>query len=58
MKKLNTKYCRGRGSKPDYRDRVTEQERTVENGFNRSANTLKVTGKVVVDGVEYLTLTV
>ena len=58
MNKLNTKYCRGRGAKPNYRDRVTDQEVNYERGVNRSANTLKVTGTTVINGVEYVTLTV
>ena len=58
MNKLNTKYCRGRSSKPNYRDRVTPQEAACDGGVVTTAPTMKVTGRVVIDGKEYLTLTV
>ena len=58
MNKLNTKYCRCRSAKPKYRDRVTDQEANYEGKVTCTAPTLKVTGRVVIDGKEYLTLTV
>ena len=58
MNKLNTKYCRGRSSKPNYRDRVTDQEANYDRKVTAVAPTMKVTGRVGIDGKEYLTLTV
>ena len=58
MNKLNTKYCRGRGVKPNYRDRVTDQEANYDGKVTCTAPTLKVTGEVVIDGKKYITLTV
>ena len=58
MNKLNTKYCRGRSSKPNYRDRVTDQEANCDGIMTTTAPTLKVTGEVVLDGKKYITLTV
>ena len=58
MNKLNTKYCRGRNVKPNYRDRVTAQEANCDGIVTTSAPTMKVTGETVIDGKRYITLTV
>ena len=59
MNKVNTKYCTSRGSKKTYRDRVYSQEAALDGlAPARTPSTMKVTGKVVIDGKEYLTLTV
>ena len=58
MNKVNTKYCRGRTVKPNYRDRVTAQEANYDGMVSASVPTLKVTGETVIDGKKYITLTV
>ena len=58
MNKVNTKYCTGKGTKPDYRSRMTAQEANCDGIFTTSVPTLKVTGEVVIDGKKYKTLTV
>ena len=58
MNKVNTKYCTGKGTKPDYRSKMTPQEANCDGIFTTSVPTLKVTGEVVIDGKKYKTLTV
>ncbi len=58
MKKVNVKYCTVKGTKPNYRDRVTAQEANCDGIFTSSEPTLKVTGETVIDGKKYSTLTV
>ena len=58
MNKVNTKYCTGKGTKPDYSSRMTPQEANCDGIITSSVPTLKVTGEVVIDGKKYKTLTV
>ena len=58
MKKVNTKYCTGRGTKKNYRDRVYSQEANCDGTITTSVPTMKITGEVVIDGKRYMTLTV
>ena len=58
MNKVNTKYCTSKSVRKNYRDRVYSQEAACDGGVVTTAPTMKVTGRVVIDGKEYLTLTV
>ena len=58
MNKVNTKYCTGKTTKPDYRGRMTSQEANCDGIVTTSAPTMKVTGETVIDGKRYITLTV
>ena len=58
MNKVNTKYCTSRSTKKNYRDRMYSQEAACDGTVTTTTPTMKVTGRVVIDGKEYLTLTV
>ena len=58
MKKVNTKFCTAKTVKPDYRDRMTDQEANCDGIVTSSVPIMKVTGEVVIDGKKYMTLTV
>ena len=55
---MNTKYCTSKSTKKNYHDKVYSQEANCDGLITTTAPTMKVTGKVVIDGKEYLTLTV